>query len=148
MVQHIVRRNRGVSDPQIMHPMREWLIGIIATVIVGVFGSISAAFLYHSYDVLRGTEIAVVATSTPYKTKVVERALVEYREKRENYDVLLNKKVIPAVATTTEVISMPIEVTPEATTPTTTPATATVEFPEAESGETTTVDVGGAVMAN
>jgi len=134
MVQHIVRRNRGLSDPQIMHPMREWLIGIVVTGVVGIIGSVAAALLYHSYNELRGTEIAVVASSTPYKVKIVDAALAEFRQKRERYDVLLDKKTTPVIASSTEVIVVPIEVAPKATT---TPVM--VEFPEAVSVATTTV---------
>lgn len=143
MVQHIVRRNRGLSDPQIMHPMREWLIGIVVTGVVGIIGSVAAALLYHSYSELRGTEIAVVATSTPYKVKIVDAALAEYRQKRKSYDALLDKKAAPIVASSTEVTIVPSEVIPRATT---TPVT--VEFPEAASVATTTViDTTGPTMA-
>ncbi len=133
MVQHIVRRNRGLSDPQIMHPMREWLVGIVVTMLVGVIGSVSAAFLYHSYDELRGTEIAIVSTSTPYKIKVVDKALAEYRQKRENYNVLLDKKTVSVVASSTKVIDVSSEVKFEPTAP------VIVEFPEAAIVATTTV---------
>jgi hypothetical protein len=66
--------------------------------------------------------------------KIVDAALAEYRQKRERYDVLLDKKTTPVIASSTEVIAVPIEVAPKATA---TPVM--VEFPEAVSVATTTV---------
>lgn len=89
MVQHIVRRNRGASDPQIMHPMREWVIGIGFTVLVVVAGSVLAASFYNYYDDKRDAVVTVTETPVPYNAAQIEQALERYRTKQFEYDLIL-----------------------------------------------------------
>jgi hypothetical protein len=102
MVQHIVRRNRGVADPQIMHPMREWVIGISVT-LVGVFiGAVFAASLYSFYDAKNDSIITVTETVVPYNAVVVEEALTDYRLKKSAYEAVGGIFPTEVIATTTE----------------------------------------------
>jgi hypothetical protein len=110
MVQHVVRRNRGVADPQIMHPMREWVTGIGVTALGVLAGSILAAWLYTYYQAKTDEVIAVTETPIPYNATLVAEALSIYRSKLEAYNAVTgisaigdNSAVeIAETATTTE----------------------------------------------
>ncbi len=107
MVKHIMRRNRGVVDPQIMHPMREWVIGIVITLIGMLGGSILAASLYQYYDAKMDTEVAVAATVVPYDAAVVEAALSQYRIKQAQYEAVVGMGTAETATTTSldEIVS-------------------------------------------
>jgi hypothetical protein len=98
MIQHIVRRKRGIADPQIMHPMREWVIGIGVTAVVVIAGSVLAATLYNYYDDKRDVIITVSETPVPYNANLVEAALTQYRQKQQQYDQIVGTVIqsVPA----------------------------------------------------
>jgi hypothetical protein len=113
MVQHVLRRSRGVSDPQIMHPMREWVTGIGITVAGVVCGAVLAGSLYVYYDDRSDELVEAPETLIQYKAAVVAEALETYRMKQARYDELVQA---PAnqVATSTndtedETDTVPIE---------------------------------------
>jgi hypothetical protein len=98
MVQHVVRRNRGIADPQIMHPMREWVTGIGVTAL-GVFaGSILAAWSYTYYQAKTDEVIVVTETPIPYNASLVAEALSIYRSKLEAYNAVTNTSRVSDVS--------------------------------------------------
>jgi hypothetical protein len=102
MVHHIARRNRGVADPQIMHPMREWIIGIGVTS-AGIFGgAVLAASLYSYYSAKKDATVSMAETVVPYNAAVVDQALRDYRLKQSAYEAVSGVYTTELVATTTE----------------------------------------------
>jgi len=88
MVKHIVRHDNGVPDTRIMHPMREWLIGLSGVTVGIIGGSIFALLVYHSYSLSARDVMTVAETVVPYKAVLVEQALDTYLEKRRVYESL------------------------------------------------------------
>ncbi len=104
MVQHVVRRKRGIADPQIMHPMREWVIGIGVAAAVVTAGSVLAATLYNYYDEKRDTIITVSETLVPYNAALIESALTQYRQKQQQYNLIVGTSIssVPTTESTKE----------------------------------------------
>lgn len=91
MVNHIVRRDKGVSDPQIMHPTREWFTGLgIAVLVVGL-GSWFCIYTYFSFEEKLSQQIIVQEPAIPYRSAVVEEAVSLFASKKEVYDKILQR---------------------------------------------------------
>lgn len=88
-ITHIVHADSGVHDTRIMHPMREWLIGLGGVTLGVLCGAIFAVLVYQSYSRSAQAEIVVMETAVPYRAAMVERALETYLEKRREYDSLV-----------------------------------------------------------
>lgn len=85
--------NASIPDSRIMHPLREWLTGLLGVIIGVVGGSVFAWSEYRSYSVSTNAEIVVSETVVPYKAALVDKALKTYLEKKAVYESLLGTTV-------------------------------------------------------
>lgn len=129
MTKKILRRQAGLHDYQIMHPSRDWIIGLCFASAVFLVGAAMSAQLYFSNSnttlVMDGSVEEVVV----YRESLVEAALKQLQERDAIYQKLqLSSRgvtpdplpspvvatssplqVVEEVATTTEVIAPPID---------------------------------------
>ena len=121
MSRKIMRRQSGLHDYQIMHPTRDWYIGLAIAVSIFLVGAAASAQLYFmnkniSLDTNAEAEVVV------YRESIVEAALERLRERDAVFSALQtapgNQPVVP-VATTTPAI--PTEEVASTTPVTTTP---------------------------
>ena len=93
IVKTITRKNRGLQDPQLIYPARDWAIGMVGTlaVVCGALGF--SVWQYQSYTNLSLDE-EVVLSMIPYKTTQVEEALVRYRQLVTIHDEIVTKAEI------------------------------------------------------
>ena len=99
MVAHIVRHDNGVPDTRIMHPLREWLIGLVGVTVGVACGSVFAGATYHAYSLSTRNEIEVIETAVPYKAALVDQALETYLAKQAVYEKLIVANIVPIIAT-------------------------------------------------
>lgn len=120
MVAHIMRRDKGIADPQLMHPTREWFIGLgIATLIV-LLGSWFCWFIYSSYAQTIVSELPVSEPVVPYQAASIAEAIKIFESKQIKFSEILGKTPdveAVVVSTSTELLIEP-ENTPATTTPT------------------------------
>lgn len=114
MVKKIVSHDKGVPDTRIMHPMREWLIGLIGVTIAVAGGSLFALFVYNSYSESSTNVVAVTETVVPYKAGLVEQALEIYLEKKSVYEGLIGTSTVSPVIDTSVSTATSSEVQTEA----------------------------------
>ena len=50
MVHHITKRSRGIPDKRLMHPVREWLIGLVCVVVVLAVGVMYSTRLFTMFS--------------------------------------------------------------------------------------------------
>lgn len=97
ITQTITRKQRGLEDPQLINPARDWAIGIIG-VLVLVFGAtIFSIIEYRTYTDLSLDE-AVVQTLVPYRAAVVEQAISKYQAQAEAHLAVLQSVSDPDTA--------------------------------------------------
>ena len=93
MVSHILKRDQGIADTQIMHPSREWLTGLgIATVIVAL-GSWFCFYIYLSHQSEMQAEVVVTEQAVPYQAAVVKSALELFAAKEKKFKAILGNDV-------------------------------------------------------
>ena len=107
----MMRKHQGLRDPQIIHPRRDWIIGVFLSLVAfaGIAWWSGVSYLnYSNISVIESVELA--DTSVVYKEGQVNAALELFKEQTDNYNQLLQNRVryVPTiveeevVATTTE----------------------------------------------
>ncbi len=120
-----VRKSNSLHERIVIHPLREWVVGISIVFLMVILGGLVSRLLYVS---ITNDEIIVLESSpTPYKGQVVEKALQIYRERQHAYEMIAGSPDSGEVAASVE---------SGAVTPTT--ATTTSMIDEREANEATT----------
>jgi hypothetical protein len=88
MVQHIVRRSEGYSDRRIMHPARDWCIGLCAAALLFLGSSAAAGHLFWSKSHTAPDAYEVTIDPVKYDPKLIARVLTEYRRRAAQYTSL------------------------------------------------------------
>lgn len=112
MAKHILRRDKGLSDPQIMHPMREWTTGLFIAVLIVFSGSLFSIYLYQSFNEKLQQEILTPEAHVPYGAETVKNALKIYNEEATSYSNILGQTIVQTVdvpAENTATSSLPAE---------------------------------------
>ncbi len=111
MVQHILRRDKGIADTQIMHPTREWFTGLGIAFLMAGLGSWFCYSLYTFYANEIKKEVVIIEQGVPYQAAAVSSALELFSARQQKYNDIIGggvpSPVLPVVTTTTT----PIEVT-------------------------------------
>jgi hypothetical protein len=105
MVQHILRREKGIADTHIMHPAREWFIGLSIAFVMVALGSWFCFYLYMFHSNEMKKEVEIIEQAVPYQATVVKSALEVFAEKKQKYNAIIGGEettnLVTDVATTT-----------------------------------------------
>lgn len=99
MVAHIIRRDRGMADPLIMHPTREWFVGLGITTLIVLLGSWFCWYIYTEYSQTINTAVSVTEPVVPYQAATIAEAITIYENKQIKYSEILGGEVITPVVT-------------------------------------------------
>ncbi len=85
----IVKRNEGYTLPVLIHPRRDWWIGLVAFAVVVIGGSLVLARMYvvfQSVDQLEGAEASQIPR---YQAEVVADVNRLYENRQATFDTLV-----------------------------------------------------------
>lgn len=108
MVSHIIRRDKGIADTQLMHPTREWFIGLGITMLIVLLGSWFCWYIYNEYSQTINTPLTVSESVVPYQAATIAEAIKIYETKQSKFLEILgtsDREVVPDVSTTTEILN-------------------------------------------
>lgn len=105
ITKRIMRSQKGIRDPKLVHPRREWVIGILAASFVLIGAAAWSATTYLNYQDIeltmgQGTEAEVVV----YRESLVNASLEVFTERQRELDRLMNG-LGPASIETGEAVS-------------------------------------------
>jgi hypothetical protein len=138
MAKHIVRRDNGKHDANIMHPMREWAVGLFVVGMLVLWGVVFTIALYRIYSDSRAIEATVTVTAIPYKAPLVSDTIQYYEKERTVYETMLGKasyigtgraSSLEVIATTTEAITTSVPIPGSVILPTSTPGIVSTPAP-------------------
>lgn len=86
MARHIAKRSSGRKDHRLMHPLRDWLIGLFTVVTLLLVGQVYTGFLLLQKQSEDIDSYTVQVETTSYKRERIDAALTTYREKQESFD--------------------------------------------------------------
>ena len=90
IAKRIMQSNRGLQSPQIMHPEREWLTGVVIAVVIFVASAAWSAVMYMRYQYTEiSTEVESAADVVVYREALVGAALEEFAARKIRHEALL-----------------------------------------------------------
>ncbi len=141
IISHIRNRTRGRRDHNIIHPTREWFLGLLGATIGLIGGSLFSVNLYQSYKSLSPEPIGGNgAAVTVYREREVEKALTTLTERAAEHESILT--LLTQKATTPGLLTPPPEPEPAIPTPlpTSTPPLIPIESTITPEGSATESD--------
>ncbi len=113
----MMRQHRGLRDHQIIHPVRDWTIGVIISILMLAIVTWWSAMSYLAHSSTKIDNASdIVSTNTVYREAQVNEALKVFEKKREDYDFLLSGAkpiVVPEEDQETEEVTFEENVTEE-----------------------------------
>lgn len=103
MAKHVFKRSQGVPDKRLVHPKREWAMGLLLFSVIVVVGSVVSTQLFIQYRTV-DTKAGEVKESIPqYNDRLVKSVLTTFTERVTAFELLVNDvSAVPAsVATST-----------------------------------------------
>ena len=94
IAKHAFKRGKGVPDRRIIHPRRDWAVGIL------IFTTILATGSYYSMTVLStyrdvDTSGGTAAERVPkYQAEQIERTINTYKDKEAAFNSLINQTTV------------------------------------------------------
>ena len=106
MVHHVTKRSRGIPDKRLMHPVREWLIGLLGMVLVVVVGVIYSVHLFTTFSNVTEITHTESAISIRYNETLINEAREQFGVRSDKFNELRGLRVAPppSPATTTEAL--------------------------------------------
>lgn len=123
MTQKLFKHSRGLHDHKIMHPEREWLIGVgiaVAIFTVTAYGSIYT--YWKDKHMTSSVEAGASESSVTYRSSVVKDALGRFEKRNKEREELLSSfsgAPVPAEVTTSTTSAETASSTPLSATATT-----------------------------
>lgn len=119
MVKKLLRHERGIPDRRLMHPHREWSIGLLISLLLSVSGGVYAFITFVSYSAISVESEAVEVDQLHYQRADAQAAIELYETKRDTYTTLLEEArqyEVPEPVETIEIenaVETPLEDTPD-----------------------------------
>jgi len=109
MAQHVFKKGQGYPDRRLMHPRREWSIGLLVFAVVVVGGAFASSQVYVKYSDVDALIIEADTKIVSYDKQTVDAALELFRKRALLYETLNAKTVtietVQSVSTTTQATS-------------------------------------------
>ena len=121
LIQKITRRQKGLRDQRIMHPEREWFIGLFIMLLIFILSTFWSA---HTY--LKNKNIAVekaeIEAPITYRDSIVKSVISTFDKREKELQLLYSSKPPQVIKEETVATTTPkTEVTPPVSPATTTP---------------------------
>lgn len=87
-VHHVVHRNAGRTDKRLVHPEREWIIGMLIAFCVGAAGAVYGSFFFVQQEEVVERNVSGDITAVRYRAGTVEEALGLYAARKEAFSAL------------------------------------------------------------
>ncbi len=108
---NVIKRDHGLPDRRLMHPKREWLVGLCMFLVLILAGGLYALFAFHSYSGISVDDQTVEVNQLHYKRADALEAIDLYKQKRDTFESLhTNKPNVDTVSSEPVPESAPIEV--------------------------------------
>lgn len=98
-----VRADQGYKERHLIHPKREWLMGLLVFTAMLLVASVWAAWLYNSYKDVR-VEVSTNTESVPtLQTAMMGDVLEYYRQREARFDQMYNSTPLQVSVPTTTI---------------------------------------------
>lgn len=95
---HVTRRSKGLPDRRLMHPYREWYIGLAVAGVLVCAGIAYTYSQYQYYDTIEERVAGDVGEVIEYRSNVAERVTVRFVARSAVFDRLRAGATVAAPA--------------------------------------------------
>jgi hypothetical protein len=93
MAKRIVQSNSGIKNPRLMHPLREWWIGLLVATLLFSAISVWSTQIYAGYQSIANAEGSFDEVApVVYRESLVDTVLAEFSHRDERHNSYLPKK--------------------------------------------------------
>ena len=107
VVSHLKKRVRGIPDHRIMHPVRDWTIGLAVTTIIFICSTLYAGYAFLVRSKAVDDEIRIESTVIVYKRDAAQEVMEEFSDRVSNFEALRSDR--------SNVVKLPALILPETT---------------------------------
>lgn len=100
LVKRMLRFNHGIQNHRMMHPTREWFLGLLIGLVIFGVSVTWSAYTYIEYKNTLVEESVEEFNDLLYRDSQVESALEYFRNKKEVYSSLVNSDYVEEVGVT------------------------------------------------
>ncbi len=97
----LLHSRNSLRSPQIMHPKREWEIGLLFGFLLLGGIAVWSSYMYLTYRSAESTDTTVAATEITFNRSLIQEALDGFVTRKNEHDVLLAPAAALPVATST-----------------------------------------------
>ena len=112
MARHITRRGNNIPDMKLMHPTREWFVGLGIVLITVIAGATYNAFSFRYYSSLESRVVGGSAEVVAYRGDAVQRVLATYQTRSATFDAL-RAGIVPTVPRRDDSREEEVEIQPD-----------------------------------
>jgi uncharacterized protein HemX len=120
MMHKLFRHRASSYTKQMMHPRREWLIGLFCFAVLVTLGGATSGYEFMKYKELHQAVTPEAIQVESYKKNTVQKALKIYNQKKQTFEDIKNNSVasapaLEATSTASSTVSeaVPADVAPE-----------------------------------
>lgn len=88
-VKHVHKRGRGVADRRLLHPQREWLIGLGVFVVGFAIATLVSMYIFRTYKNIDQVTYEVDKELPVYQAELVTRVLETFAQRELYFDALV-----------------------------------------------------------
>lgn len=96
MTRVITRQSRGYKARKIVHPNREWTVGLLLFMLVAVVGGVLNARTHVYFNNLDEREVQTSMNHVEYNANRADTAFTIFRERQLTFNALTQKKLLPS----------------------------------------------------
>lgn len=93
MVRHIAKRSEHIPDRKLMHPARDWFIGLSIAALMFVSSAAFAFMTFHAQSEKVNRVVPVTETVAVYKGEKARAVLELYNERINTFNALRSKRI-------------------------------------------------------
>lgn len=91
MAHHVFKRSQNIPDKRLLHPKRDWFIGILIFLAVLCVGSISSVYSFLSFQNINLEGLVTEKDIAQYREQLVQNQLLRFEDRKALYEVLRNQ---------------------------------------------------------
>lgn len=88
MAQHVTKRGNDIPDRKLLHPNREWVIGLGIFLVLTIAGAVYNTLLFRYYLGVESTVTANALERAEYKQTLITEVLAEYGARSAAFEAL------------------------------------------------------------
>ena len=94
IVKNILKREQGIPDRRLMHPKREWAIGLLVCLLVVLSGGIYSFIIFNIYSNIKIEDVEANVSVLNYKRADALKAIDVFQKRSDDHDLIISTRPV------------------------------------------------------